>query len=75
MVAKQPDGGDLLGPEDTPGSLALLLAAFDELLNRAHSLNREAEELLQRLFGDTALPPPAQPTSHRRPERRKWRRD
>jgi len=74
MVAKNLDG-DPLRPEDTPGSLAVLLTAFGEILERAHALNREAEELLRRLFGDTGLPPPAQPPSHRRPERRRWRRD
>jgi hypothetical protein len=74
MVVKKTDG-DLPRPEDDPGSLALLLSAFGDILERAHALNREAEELLHRLFADTDLPPAAQPASHRRPERRKWRRD
>jgi hypothetical protein len=61
--------------DDTAGSLAILLAAFEEVLERAHALNQEAEKLLQRIAGGTGLPTAAQPTSHLGPERRRWRRD
>jgi hypothetical protein len=75
VATKAETGGTTPRADDPSGSLALLVAGFDELLARAHALSQDAEELLLRLLGDTVVPAALPSSSFRSPERRRWRRE